>query len=113
MKFVELYIKSLKSKQVQPQQAAPATMNYDDLPGLKSHKQMDAEEKKKYKREYTISLRQYQKMTLDHKATKGEMKKELKQALASQRDHMESMLLKIGSYTSSEKAMGFEVSDAE
>jgi hypothetical protein len=113
MKYVELYVKSLKSKQVQPIQAAPATINFDDLPGLKSHKQMDAEDKKKYKREYTVSLRQHQKMILDHNVAKGVRKKELKQALASQHDHLESMLLKIGTYSSTEKECGFEVPDAE
>lgn len=113
MKYVELYIKSLKSKQVQPQQAAPATMNYDDLPGLKSYKQMDAEKKMMYKREYNLSLEQHRRMVTERDMSKGARLKELKQAIASGTEHRESMLLKIGTHTPSEKAMGFEVPSAE
>jgi hypothetical protein len=113
MKYVELYIKSLKSKQVQPQQTAPASIDYSDLPGLKSDAVRKAEDTRKYKIEYNHSLAQLYALDCKQRTAKGASKKELKQALASLRDHLDSMLLKVGSYTKKEKVDGFEVPDAQ
>lgn len=112
MKYIELYIKSIKKKSTQPKVAALAhPLNYN-LPGLKSYSQMKAEEVIKFKREFNYVLeihRRYMKRT----NIKGEAKKELNSAILSNKDHMESLLQKIGSYTPSEKANGFEVPNAQ
>jgi hypothetical protein len=113
MKYVELYIKSLMLKQVQPLQAAPASIDYSDLPGLKSDAVRKAEDTRKYKLEYNLSLAQRNALDCKQRNANAAYRKEIRQALASLRDHLDSMLLKIGTYTKKEKANGFEVPDAE
>lgn len=111
MKYIELYINSIKKKNVKPKLAALAhSLNYN-LPGLKSYSQMQAEEVNKFKKEYNIALDIHRRL-IKRSNIKGEKKKELKSAILSNKDHMETMLQKIGSHTPSEKANGFEVPHA-
>ena len=113
MKYIELYINSIKKKSTQPKVAALAhPLNYN-LPGLKSYSQMKAEEVIKFKKEFNGSLNRHQKLVLLLKAAKGDKRKELKQVLASSNEHLSSLLQKIGSSTPTERTQGFEVPNAQ
>ncbi|MCX6135903.1 MAG: hypothetical protein NTV54_00180 [Ignavibacteriales bacterium] len=112
MKYVEIYIKSLTKKQAQSTMTLSPRMF--KLPGLRSAKDLAADEIRKLKREYNLSLRGYQRNVRICKSLSGKEKKEMKQHLQSTREHLDSMLIKIGEHTPSERVSGFEgVNDAE
>lgn len=112
MKYVELYIKSLNKKQAQVSVPVPRTMF--NLPGLRSAKDLDADEILRLKREYNIVLRGYQKSLKQFKSLKGIEKSSMRQQLKSTREHMDSLLIKIGTHTGSERVNGFkEINNAK
>ncbi len=109
MKYVELYIISLNKKQAQVSVPVPRTRF--NLPGLRSAKDLEAHKILRLKREYNIVLRGYQKNMKQFKVLKGVEKSSMKQYLKSTREHMDSLLIKIGTHTGSERVNGFKEVD--
>ena len=112
MKYVELYIKSLNKKQAQ--NIVPAPDKTFNLPGLRTAKDLEAVIIHRYKKEYNVALSGYQKNKKAVSSLKGRSKTELNKQIKSTKQHLDSLLVKIGDYTPSNRAMGFdEVIDAK
>jgi hypothetical protein len=112
MKYVEIYITSLMHRPAQ--NTVSVECKKFNLPGLRTSKDLTVIEILRCKKEYNYALREYQKNKTRIKSLKGEKKSDMNKRLKSSQEHLNSLLIKIGDYTPSNRAMGFdEVSDAE
>ena len=112
MNYVEIYVKSLIHRPAQ--NAVSVECKKFNLPGLRTSKDLAAVEILRYKKEYNYALREYQKNKTKIKSLKGEKKSDMNKRIKSSLEHLNSLLIKIGDYTPSNRAMGFnEVNDAE
>jgi hypothetical protein len=92
----------------QAQNSVPASRATLNLPGLRSAKDLSADEIRKLKIEYNSSLHEYQKNNKKVKSLQGSAKRDMQRRLKSTKEHLDSLLIKIGDHTSAERVSGFE-----
>lgn len=89
--------------------SAPAALK--DLPGLHRREGIIETEKSRAKVEYNVTLKRIRDLNKKLRGVSGGAKKDYKIAVAQSREHAESQLKIIGTYTPEEKLHGFKEDD--